>query len=47
MQTKQEIIQKINELDVERFKLIGRLELLDEQEKAAAAVIEVKEKPAE
>lgn len=33
MQTQEEIIKKINELDVERIKLIGKLELLQEQEK--------------
>jgi len=33
MLTKEEIIKKIQELDVERIKLIGKLELLQEQEK--------------
>lgn len=33
LKTKQEIIAKINELEVERIKLVGALELLAEQEK--------------
>ena len=33
--TQEEIIKRINELDVERIKLIGKLELLQEQAKEA------------
>jgi hypothetical protein len=31
MKTEQEIIKRINELEIEKLKLIGRLELLEEQ----------------
>ena len=34
MQTKEEIIQRLNDLKVEELKLLGKLELLAEQEKA-------------
>ena len=34
MQTKQEIIQRLNDLKVEELKLLGKLELLEEQEKS-------------
>jgi hypothetical protein len=35
--TKEEIIKRINEIDVERIKLIGALELLEEQNKVKEA----------
>lgn len=31
--TKEEVIKKINELDIERVKLFGRLEQIQDQEK--------------
>ncbi len=33
MATKQELLKKINELEVEKIKIIGKVELLEEQEK--------------
>lgn len=43
MTTKEEIIKKINELDIEKIKLIGKLELLTEQEKASVKETKVEE----
>ena len=42
--TKQELIQKYNELEAEQNKIIGKIELLDEQAKEVKA--EVKPEPA-
>jgi len=31
--TKEQLVKEVNELEVKRIKLIGQIELLDEQEK--------------
>jgi hypothetical protein len=38
MKTKEQLVQEVNELEIKRIKLIGKIELLDEQEKEAKPV---------